>query len=167
MEGCTAILIGTLMVISSRQRSRFRQELQGVREVDADAEKGDVGRTEGAGKTVIRGDLNGEMGLLCLEDGDVQEISMDRSAKCGTEADHGGLKISMWLGILTDFNCKALSAWLSCDDQREKAVAHKKLGGKTDDQRGWIAFLDQGFAKGRATFTRRPHYAVHGVILSV
>ena len=40
----------------------------------------------------------------------------------GAEADPGGLKKGVWLEILTD--CKAMSTWLSCVGQTDKAFTH-------------------------------------------
>ena len=63
----------------------------------------------------VAGDLCVGLRLFCLEDGDDLQDIYGPQCLCGAKADHGGLKNAMWLEITeTDFNCKALSAWLSC-----------------------------------------------------
>ena len=65
-----------------------------------------------------------------MEDSDDLQDIYGPQCWYGIEADLGGLKKATWLEIFTDFDCKALSAWLSCDDQREKAFCAQSLEGK-------------------------------------
>ena len=77
------------------------EELRGVREVHADAHKGDAGRTEGGRQTVIRGWGS------CIDDSDdLKEIYGPQVLVRWT--DPGGLKKALWLEILTEFNCKSV-----------------------------------------------------------
>ena len=84
------------------------------------------GRKEGANRFFIVGDLNIELGFSC-EDDEMKEIYCPQ-CWFGVEADPAGLKKSMLLDTLTDFGCKAMSTWLGCDGQRDKAFAHMALG---------------------------------------
>ena len=111
-----------------------------------------AGRREGAQRYFVRGDLKVELELLCMEDDDMK-IN-------GIEADPGCLKKAMWLEIFTEFNYRALSTCMSCDDRRENAWTHKSL--RTDVAVG-LHFGSKERARGCATFTMRQTYAVHGI----
>ena len=63
------------------------------------------------------------------EDKDMKE-KKDRDVGFGLDADPGELKKAVWLEVMNQFNCKALSTWSSGDDRREKTFTHKGLGVK-------------------------------------
>ena len=76
----------------------------------------------------VAGDLNVELGLLYRkeEDDDLQEI-YGPQYWCFKEAYPGGLKIAIWLEIMMEFTCIALSSLLGSDDGRERKLSRTKL----------------------------------------
>ena len=83
----------------------------------------------------IAGDFNIELGLLCADDDEDEEIYDMYGPKCwpGCDTDPGGLQKLMWYQIMEEFDRKAVSTWCSCDDEREKAFTHKAWGPKRTD----------------------------------
>ena len=58
------------------------------------------GRRGGDGEFYITGDLNVELGLMCTDDTNIEELNEMYGPLCwqGYEQDHGGFKKLMWYG---------------------------------------------------------------------
>ena len=158
-ERRTAVLFGPVVVVdvyapdlskSSEESERFMQVLKKVMTED---------RKEGAKRIFEAGGLNGELGFLCInEDDEVKEL---HGPHCwyGVEADPGEAASS---DIVTEFECKAMSTWLSCDCRRDEAFTHKTW--EKDVLRSWIFFCDRRSAVVPVSSTLRRSCAVHGII---
>ena len=62
---------------------------------------------------------------MCAVEDDGEELREMCGPQCwhGLDADPGGFKKTLWFEV--NDNCKAVSAWSSCDDQRERAFTRK------------------------------------------
>ena len=88
------------------------------------------GRRGGARELYIAGDLNVDLGMMCTDEKDIEELHEMHETLCwqGYETDHGGFKKLMWYGIIKEFNCKATSTWSKCGRDKETAFTHRQLG---------------------------------------
>ena len=80
------------------------------------------GRREGARRFFVAGDLIVELRQRCTDDdGEMREFY---GPQCwhGIDPDLGGLKKTMWLELMKEFNCNAVSSWSSCDDWRREGI---------------------------------------------
>ena len=68
--------------------------------------------------------LNVEMGLMCTDEKDIEELNEIYGPWCwqGCENDHGGLKKLMWYGIMKEFYCKATSTWSEKKERRNSTA---------------------------------------------
>ena len=141
MEAVQRSPTGPLMVINGRPPSRFRQELRGVREVHADDEKGDPGRTEGGCKTVIRGSRSECRIGTSLSGGRRRAGFLWTAVPCAVlrQIMEGSRMTCGWRSrqISVPNPCLLGSAVTT----RERNLLHTKLGEKTDDQRSWITIF--------------------------
>ena len=71
------------------------------------------GRRGGAKDFYITGDLNVELGMMCTDENDIEELTKMYGSMCwqGYDKDPGGFKKLMWYEIMKEFNCKASSTW--------------------------------------------------------
>ena len=81
----------------------------------------------------VAGGQNVELGFLRVHEDDAMKVPQ---CWCGIDADPGRLKKAMWMEIMKVFNCKALSAWLSCDVQKTQ-LSQTKCGTKMGRYRSW------------------------------
>ena len=81
------------------------------------------GRRAEANTFYIASDLNVELGLLCTDEDEVEELNEMKSPLCwqGCDTDQGGFKKLMWYEIMKEFNCRVTSSWSSCDREKEMA----------------------------------------------
>ena len=81
----------------------------------------------------IAGDFNVELGFLCTDDDDVEELDEMYGPLCwqGCDTDQGGFKKLMRYEIMKEFNCKVTSTWSSWDNEREMAFTDREFG------KGW------------------------------
>ena len=70
----------------------------------------------GAKDFYITGDLKVELGMMCTDEKDFEELSVMYGPSCwqGYDRGSGGIKKLMWYGSMKEFNCKATSAWSKC-----------------------------------------------------
>ena len=89
------------------------------------------GRRGGARDFYITGDLNVELGMMCRDEKDIEELNEMYRPLCwyGYNHDPGGFKELMWYGIMKEFNCKATSTWSKCGRAKETAF-QTKMGTK-------------------------------------
>ena len=80
----------------------------------------------GAKDFYITGDLNEELGMMCTDEKDVEELNEMHGLLCwqGYDKDNEGFKKLMCYGIMKEFNCKATSAWSQCGRAQETAFTH-------------------------------------------
>ena len=92
------------------------------------------GRREGAKSFYIAGDLNVELGLLCTDDDDADEINEMYGPLCWQyyDNDAGGHKKMSWYEIMKEFNCRVSSTW----------PLHPKNGDMKERSLNWIIFWD-------------------------
>ena len=85
------------------------------------------GRWGGATDFYITGDLHVELGMMCTDEKDTEELNEMYGPLCwqGYDKDPGGFKKLMWYGITKGFNCKATSAWSKCGGAKATAFTHK------------------------------------------
>ena len=85
------------------------------------------GRREGASRFYIADDFSIELGFMCTSEDKDEELRDMYGPQCwhGIDGDPGGLKNTMWYDVMKEFNCEAVSAWLSCDERMERAFTHK------------------------------------------
>ena len=88
------------------------------------------GRRAGARSVYIADDLNVELGLLCTDDDDAEEISEMYGPLCwqNYDTDPRGHKKMSWYEIMKEFDCRASSTWSSCDDRKEMALTQRDWG---------------------------------------
>ena len=121
LERCTAILFGTTLVMavyaldSSKSLEMYEACISSVIKVPRE------GRRSGAKDFYITGDLIVELGMMCTDENDIEDLEGMYGPLCwqGYDKDPGGFKKLMWYGIMKEFNCKAYSI-LSVDG-RERA----------------------------------------------
>ena len=80
------------------------------------------GRRSGAKDFYITGDLNVELGLMCTDEKDIEELTEMYGPLCwqGYDKDPGGFKKTMWYEIKKEFDCKVSCAQSECGKGREK-----------------------------------------------
>ena len=83
-----------------------------------------VGRREGARRFFIAGDLNIQLGLKCTDEGEKEEMQEMYGPQCwhGIDGDLGGLKKTMWLEVVKEFNCKAVLFLLGRAVRRDSTI---------------------------------------------
>ena len=88
------------------------------------------GREGGAKNFYIAGDINVELGLMCTNENEEEELTKLYGPQCwqGYDKDPGGFKKIMWYGIMKEFDCKVSSAWSVCGKVRAEAFTHRHLG---------------------------------------
>ena len=128
-ERRTAVLFGSMMVIcvyapdsakDFEEYEKFTQRL--TTKVMLEGRKGRARRL------IIAGGLVVGLRFYCMdEDEEMKEIYGPKRWN-GIDADARGLKKTMWLEVMNEFNCKALSTWSSGDHRKEEAFTHKGLG---------------------------------------
>ena len=69
----------------------------------------------------------------------------------------------MWLEVMREFSCKAVSARSSCDDWKEQ-LSHGKAWGRTRDYHHRTTSWDHGRPHVPRTHTTKSSYAAHGII---
>ena len=125
-ERCTAILFGSTEVTavyapdSRNSLEMYETCISSVVKVLRE------GRRRGAKDFNITGDLNVELGLMCTDEKDIEELTTMYGPLCwqGYDKDPGGFK-QMWYGIMKEFNCKATSTWSVCGIKRENTFTHR------------------------------------------
>ena len=113
------------------------------------------GPWEGATRFFIAGDLNIEPGPRCTDDDEEMH-----GPQCwhGTDTHPGRFKKTMWLEGMTEINCKEVSAWWSCNDQRERASTDTKRG------KNWNTSWERKWAREHRTDTTMSNCVVDGTI---
>ena len=98
------------MSSSSRRRHKFNRK----------------GRRAGDKVFHIEGDFCMELGYLCTDDDDDQQLREMYGLQCwlGGEAGPWGCTKMKWYHIIQDFQ-EAASSWSNCDDRREMALTHR------------------------------------------
>ena len=88
------------------------------------------GRLCGARDFNNTGDLNVELGLMCTDENDEEELTKMCGPLCWQvyDKDLGGFKKIMWFGIMKEFDCKMSSTWSVCGKVRAEAFTHSHLG---------------------------------------
>ena len=94
------------------------------------------GRRGGAKDFYITGDLNVELGMMCTDEKDIEELNEMYGLLCwqGYDKDPGGFKKLMCYGIMKVFNCKATSTWSQCGRAQETAITHKHLSQEKEEE---------------------------------
>ena len=83
------------------------------------------GRRGGAKEFYITGNLSVDLGMMCADEKDIEELEGMSGPLCwGFDKDPGGFKKFMWHGIMKEFNCKSTSTWSVCGRARETAFTH-------------------------------------------
>ena len=82
----------------------------------------------GARDFCITGDLNVELGLMCTDENDNEELTKMYGPLCwqGYDTDPGGEQI-MRCGIMKEFDCKVSSTWSVCGKVRAEAFYTQAL----------------------------------------
>ena len=139
-ERCTAILFGTTMVLSvlapdSKKSVEMYEEGSAVK-VPRE------GRKVGAMNFYIAGDINVELGLMCTNENEEDELTKLYGPLCwqGYDKGTGGFKKIMWCGIMKESDCKVSSSWSVCGKVRAEALTHRHLG---KDRKEELSQLDQ------------------------
>ena len=88
------------------------------------------GRRGGTRDFSITGDLTVELGLMCTDEKDIEELNEMYGPSCwqGHDHDPGSFKKLMWHGNMKEFNCKATSTRSKCGKAKEMAFTHIHLG---------------------------------------
>ena len=81
------------------------------------------GRRGGARDFYITSGSSVELGLMCTDEKDIEELTKMYGALCwqGYVKDPGGFKKIMWYGIMKEFDCKVSSTWSVCEREKEEA----------------------------------------------
>ena len=90
------------------------------------------GRRGGAKDFYMTGDLTLELGMMCTDEKDIEELYGPLCWQ-GYDKDPGGFKKLMWYEIVKEFNCKAFSTWSVCGRETEEAFTHKHLSTERGD----------------------------------
>ena len=71
----------------------------------------------------ISGDLNVELGMMCTDEDDIEELNEIYGSLCwqGHKHDPGGHQKFMWYSIMKEFKCKKSSTWSSYKE-RERGL---------------------------------------------
>ena len=128
-ERCTAIPVGTTVVMaenapdSSKSLEMFEDCISSVFKVLQE------GRRWGATEFLITSDLDVELGMMCADENDIEELMGIYGPLCRQEYDKepGGFKKMMWCEITKEFDCKASSTWSVYGRKREDALTHSHL----------------------------------------
>ena len=101
------------------------------------------GRRGGAREFYITGDLNVELGFMCTDEEDIEELVRCAGPRVGkgTKTDHGAFKKLMSYGIMKEFNCKATSTWSKCGRDKETAFTHRQLGEKMQELKAQLDYI--------------------------
>ena len=132
-----------------------------------------VGRTneQEPRHSTIAGDLNVELGLLCTDDDEVEELNEMygplRWQAC--DNDQGGIEKLMWYEIMNEFICKVTSTRSSCDREREIAFMHRLFleGWKRKDDAAGLHHRAQRGRRIRLTYTMTVRFGTHGIHASI
>ena len=173
-ERCTAILFGTTLVMaayapdSSKDMEMYEAFLSGVLEVLRG------GRRGGAREFHITRDLNVELGMMCTDEKDIEELNEMYGRSCwqGYDHDPGGFKKLTWYGIMKEFNCKATSTWSKCGRAKETAFTHRQLGDKRQEWKSQLDYIigprerddDVDIHNDVKLWDTWDHYPIYGVI---
>ena len=100
------------------------------------------GRRGGAKKFYISGDLNVELGMMCTDEDDIEELNEIYGSLCwqGHKHDPGGHQQFMWYSIMKEFKCKKSSTWSSYKErERERRPSRTdNMGMKKKRNLSWI-----------------------------
>ena len=107
---------------SAKDHAEYEKDMQGLTKMVLE------GRNGGAKRFFVPGDLNIELGFLCMDEEDEMKDISEPQYWYGIDAVPGVLKKSRWLEIKKEFKCTAVSTWLSCDDRRAKFFTHNAWG---------------------------------------
>ena len=101
------------------------------------------GRRGGAKDFYITSDLNVELGVMCTDEEDIEELEGMYGPLCWQryDKDPGGFKKLMWYGMMKEFNCKASSTWSVCGRARETAFTHRHLGPEKKVETSQLDFI--------------------------
>ena len=85
------------------------------------------GRRGGAKNFYITGDPNVELGSLCTDENDEEELTKMYGPLCwqGHDKDPGCFKKIMGYGIMKEFDCQVSSTWSVCCKVRAEAFTHR------------------------------------------
>ena len=94
------------------------------------------GRWGGATEFCITGDLNVELGMMCTDENDIEELTGMYGPFCwqGYDKDLGCFKKMMWYEIMKEFNCQASSTWSVFGRAREIAFTHRHLSPEKEEE---------------------------------
>ena len=127
-DRCTAVLFGTTLEVaaydpdSGEGMELYEAFISSVRRIEREGRR-------------ITGDLNVELGLMCTDEKDIEELNEMYGLLCwqGYDHDPGSFKKLMWCGIMKESNCRASFTWSRCGREREKRplrIDNWETGGK-------------------------------------
>ena len=99
-------------------------------------------RRGGAKDFHITGDVNAQLGMMCTDEKDIEELSeMMCGLLCwqGYDKDPGGFKKLVWYGIMKEFNCKATSTCSKWRRAKETAFTHKHFKSKKQEETSQVS----------------------------
>ena len=137
-ERCTAVLFGATLVMAAYiSWEMYETCISSVVEVLRERRRG------GAKDFCTTGDLNVELGLMCTDENDIEELMEMYGPLCwqGYDKDPGGFKKMMWYEIMKEFNCKASSTWSVCGREREGAFAYRHLSPGRNEEISKLDFI--------------------------
>ena len=100
-------------------------------------------RKGGARDFCITGDFNVELGLMCTDENDEEELTKMYGPSCwhGHDKDPGGFNKVTWYGITKEFDCKVSSTWSVCGEVRAEAVYAQTLWKRQEGRAFAAGFL--------------------------
>ena len=101
------------------------------------------GRRGGAKDFYITGDINVELGMMCTDEKDIEELEgiYGPLRWQGYDKDPRGFKKMMLDGIMEELNCKATSTWSKCGRAKETALTHKHLSPESEEETSHLDYL--------------------------
>ena len=89
------------------------------------------GRKGGGKNFYIAGDINVDLGLMCTDENEEEELTKLCGPFCWQgyyDKDPGGSQKIWWYGIMKEFDCEVPSTWSACGTVRAEAFTHRHLG---------------------------------------
>ena len=77
----------------------------------------------------------------------------------GIDADPVGLKHTLWLEVMSEFKCKAVSTWPSCDDQKNMAFNTRDSGKDLEEREKFMEETTNILHEGRQAVAKRFYIA--------
>ena len=94
-------------------------------------------------KFYITGDLNVELGMICTDENDIEELNEMYGPLCWHVYVHdpGGYKKIMWCSIMKEFNCEVPSMWSNDDRTKDAAFTQRKQGDGGQEKVSQLDFI--------------------------